>query len=101
MSDVKIVLKKLHKTLQILPTSRRKMLYERLRFKVADDIVSVMRERECSLEELAKILKLKKKEMREWIWDRDLTLSELARLLDCLDSEFYPIIRTRKLWRNL
>lgn len=101
MSDVKLVLKKLHKTLQILPTSRRKILYERLRLKVADDILSIMKEQGCSLEELAKKMKLKKAEMREWIWDRDLTFSEIARLLDCLDSEFYPIIRPRKLWRNL
>ena len=60
MSDVKLVLKKLHKAIQILPASRRKMLYERLRFKIADDITSIMKERDCSLEELAKVLKLKK-----------------------------------------
>lgn len=77
------------------------MLYERLRVKIANDIVDVMREQDCGIESLAKRLKLKKKELRKWIWTHDLKLSELVRLLDCLDSEFYPIIRTRKLWRNI
>lgn len=76
------------------------MLYERLRIKIAEDILTVMGEQGCSIEDLARGMKLRKLEIKEWIWSRNLKLSELARLLDYLDSEFYPIIRPRKLGRN-
>lgn len=69
--------------------------------KVAEDIIAVMGEQDCGFEFMAKRMELKKDDLREWIWTRDLKLSELSRLLDCLDSEFYPIIRPRKLRRNI
>lgn len=97
MKDVKSVLQQLHKMLQVLPTSRRRMLYERLRVKIANDVVAIMKEENCRIEDLAAVLKMRKGEVREWIWSRDLKLSELVRLLNHLDSEFYPIIRQRKL----
>lgn len=92
----KSALKQLQKSFQILPVTRRKMLYERLRTKIANDITTIMGEQGCSVEELARRLKLKKSELRKRIWENDLKLSELTRLLDHLDSELYPIIRSRK-----
>jgi hypothetical protein len=100
MVDVKKILREAHYAIQLLPHARRQMLFERLRSKIADDICCIMREQDRSFEVLAKRLKLKTAELRSWIWDRDLKLSELSRILDCLDSEFYPIIRPRKLRRN-
>jgi len=69
--------------------------------KIAEDVLAVMKEQDCTVEKLAKEMKLKQKELRKWIWSRDLTLSELVRLLNHLDSEFYPIIRNRKLKENI
>lgn len=100
-NNVKKTLRHLHDLLQGLPITRKKLLYERLRLKVARDITDIMREKEVPLEILAKVMGLKKVDMRDWIWDRDLKLSELAKLLDKLDSEFYPIIRERNLRREV
>ena len=100
-TSVRKILRRLHHLLQILPTSKRRMLYERLREKVANDILAVMQETETPLEMLAAVMGLKKAEMREWIWERDLTLSELSRMLNKLDSEAYFIIRPRKLRGDL
>ena len=99
--SVRKTLRRLHQVLQILPTSKRRMLYERLREKVANDILAIMEETETPLEMLAAVMGLKKAEMREWIWERDLTLSELSRMLNKLDSEAYFIIRPRKLRGDL
>lgn len=98
---VRKTLRRLHQTLQILPTTRRRMLHERLREKVANDILAVMKEADVPLEMLAAVMGLKKSEMKKWIWTRDLTLSELARLLDKLDAEGYFLIRQRKLWGEI
>lgn len=76
------------------------MLYERLRAKIGEDIVAVMNEQGYTIEGLAKSLRLKTNELRDWIWGRDLKLSELAQLLAHIDSEFYPLIRPRNRWRN-
>ena len=100
MADVKKALRQLHKMLRVLPTSRRRMLYERLRAKIGEDIVAVMSEQGYTIEGLAKSLRLKNKELRNWIWGRDLKLSELVKLLAHLDSEFYPLIRPRNKWKG-
>ncbi len=95
--EVKEMLRKIDRQIRILPRTRKAMLHERLRLKVSEDIVSLMGEQGMYVEVLAKKLGLRNNEMRDWIWTRDLRLSELSRLLDVLDSEFYPIIRSRKL----
>lgn len=99
--EVKEMLRKLNRQIQILPRTRRAMLQERLRVKVAEDIVTLMGEQGVYIEVLAKKLGLKIDETRAWIWTRDLKLSELSRLLDVLDSEMYPVIRPRKLRRDI
>ena len=95
------MLKELHHAIQILPRTRKAILQERLRTKVAEDIVSLMGEQGIHIESLAYKLEITNSELRDWIWVRDLKLSELSRLLDALGSELYPIIRSRKLRRNL
>jgi len=75
-------------------------LYERLRTKVGEDIRSIMGEQEVTIEVLANRLKMSADRTRDWIWTRDLTLKELAKVLDALDSEFYPLIRSRMLRRD-
>lgn len=99
--DVDNILRELYSEIQILPRTRKAILQERLRTKIAEDIVSLMGEQGIFIEGLAKKLKLRNSEMREWIWTRDLKLSELSRLLDALDSELYPLIRSRLLRRNI
>ena len=95
------ILKRLSAEIQVLPRTRKAMLHERLRLKVAEDISTLMVEQEVPIEELALRLRLSIKEARKWIWEKDLTLKELSRLLDVLDSEFFPVITSRKLWRNI
>jgi hypothetical protein len=93
------ILREAHNVMQILPRIRKDMLHERLRTKVGEDISSIMVEQGVFIEVLAHRLRKSRDETRNWIWTRDLTLSELTRLLDALDSEFYPMIRSRKLRR--
>ena len=99
--EAKSMLKELNHQMQVLPRTRRTILHERLRTKIAEDIVALMTEKHMFIEVMAKKLELKVSEMREWIWTRDLKVSELSRLLDALDSEMYPVIRSRKLRRDL
>ena len=87
--------------MQVLPHTRKTILHERLRTKIAEDIVSLMSEQCMFIEVLAKRLRLKNNEVREWIWSRDLRLSELVKLLDALEAEMYPVIRPRQLRRNI
>lgn len=100
-NDVKKILKQMYSEIQVLPRTRKAILQERLRTKVAEDIVSLMGEQGVFIEGLAKKLKLRNSEMKAWIWTRDLKLSELSELLDALDSEFYPLIRSRTLRRDI
>ena len=97
MSEIDKTLKQLHHEFTVAPTSRRRMLYERLRTRVATDILNVMEEEGVTLEWLAKKLRIKKSEMKEWIWTRDLKMSELCRMLDYIGAELYPIITPREI----
>jgi len=94
--SVRATLRKLHQAIRILPATKRRMLHEKLREKVATDIVEIMKETETPLKMLAAVMRMSQKKMKEWIWTRDLTLSELVRILNYLDSEAYFIIRPRK-----
>jgi len=90
------VLRQMRITMAVLPTTRRRALYERLRQKIGSDIRDIMRESGIHYDTLAAMMKTNKAEVKEMIWTRDLKLSELVRLLSKLDAECYPLIRTRK-----
>lgn len=95
----KETLKELHNAIQILPRIRGKVVYERLRTKIGADIRSIMGEQGVEIEVLAHRLRMSADKTRDWIWSRDLTLKELSKLLNALDAELWPLIRTRKLRR--
>lgn len=71
-------------------------MYERLRQKIGEDITAVMKESEIYPETLAAMMRISKRELKEMIWERDLKLSELTKLLCKIDAELWPLIRTRK-----
>lgn len=89
------IYKKVAGIMKASSVTRRKILYERLRLKVAEDILAVMKEAEIGLEQLAKKMGMRKEEVSCWIWERDLKLSEIVQILDRLDAEFYPLIRDK------
>jgi len=94
---VRETLRRLHRRLLLLPTVTTKaVINERVRAKIAADILVMMKESGTPAENLAKVLHLTNAEMREWIWSRDLTISELVNLLYQMDSEPYFIIRPHK-----
>ena len=93
---VEQILHQVRTTMQVLPTTKRRALYERLRQKIGSDIRDIMRESEVHYDTLAAMMRMNKADVREMIWDRDLKLSELVKLLSKLDAEMYPLIRTRK-----
>ena len=90
------ILRQMQKIMQVLPTTKRRALYERLRHKIGSDVRDIMRESNVHPETLAAMMVVTKAELREIIWERDLKLSELVRLLSYLDAELYPLIRTCK-----
>ena len=77
-NDVKKILKQMYSEIQVLPRTRKAILQERLRTKIAEDIVSLMGEQGVFIEGLAKKLKLRNREMQAWIWTSDLKMSELS-----------------------
>jgi len=94
--SVKQTLRQLHAIMAVLPTTKRRALYERLRHKIAEDIVDIMRESDLHYDTLAYMMRMSKAELKEMIWVRDLKMSELVTLLDKLNAEMYPLIRERK-----
>lgn len=93
------LVERLHTEIQILPCTRKKLLYERLRRKIGDDLSALMVEQDLKIEDLAKKLRLTVKQAREWLWEKDLKLSELTRVLDVLDCELWPLFTSRINWR--
>jgi len=94
--SVKQTLRQLHAIMAVLPTTKRRALYERLRHKIAEDIVDIMRESDLHYDTLAYMMRMSKAELKEMIWVKDLKMSELVTLLDKLNAEMYPLIRERK-----
>jgi len=92
---VKQTLNQLHATMMVLPTSERRALYERLRHKIGSDIVDIMKEEGLHYETLADMMKINKAELKWMIWDKDLKMSELVKLLWKMGAECYPLIRVR------
>jgi hypothetical protein len=82
--------------MMVLPTTERRALYERLRQKIGSDIVCIMKEQGIHYETLAAMMQISKPELKKMIWERDLKMSELVKLLWKLGAEMYPIIRERK-----
>jgi hypothetical protein len=93
---VQQALHQLHATMAVLPSTSRRVLYERLRHKIGADIVDIMKESGLHYDTLAYMMRISKKELKEMIWVRDLRMSELVKLLWKLGAEMYPVIRTRK-----
>lgn len=71
-------------------------MYERLRHKIGRDITDIMRESGVYPETIATMMGMSKGELKKMVWEQDLKLSELVKLLSKLDAEMYPLIRTRK-----
>ena len=88
-------LKAIRLALNLSSVSRRRGQYEQLRVKIANDILDVMKERGLSVESLSQLLKTTNEETRNIIWNKDLTLYELTRLLDLLGCSSYFVIRSR------
>jgi hypothetical protein len=59
-----------------------------------------MGEEGIGIEALAYKIGLTNSETRNWIWSRDLTLKELVRLLDAMDVELWPLMKSRRIRRN-
>ena len=93
--STKNTLKQFHAAMKMLPTTERRALYERLRYKIGSDIVDIMREEGLYYDTLAHIMRISKAELKSMIWDKDLTVSQLVKLLDSLNAEMYPLIRVR------
>ena len=89
-------LHQIHITMTELPTTQRRALYERLRHKIGADIMAIIKEEEVELETLATMMGMGKAELKKMIWDKDLKLSELVKLLCKLGAEMWPLIRVGK-----
>ena len=94
--SVKQTLRQLHATMMVLPTTERRALYERLRHKIGEDIVDIMKEEDIHYETLAAMMQVSKRRLKQIIWEDDLKMSELVKLLWKMGAECYPLIRVRK-----
>ena len=88
--------KQVQHIMRVRPTMERRALYERLRQKIGQDITDIMKEEGIYPETIAAMMQVSKAELKKMIWDRDLKLSELVKLLWKIEAEMYPLIRTRK-----
>ena len=78
------------------PVRRRAAAYERLRQKIAEDIVDVIKESGSTIAEFASFkMGISQVELKRLIYEEDLKLSELVDILDKIDADFYPLIRPR------
>jgi hypothetical protein len=84
----------------VAPVVERRALYERLRHKIGSDIMDIILESGVYPETIATMMGMSKGELKQMIWEQDLKLSELVKLLNKLDAEMYPLIRVRKMKGN-
>ena len=69
--------------------------YENLRQKIAQDIITLMVEHGMTHHDMANALGLNPDEFKEMLWDWDIRLSILNKVLDVFSHELVPIFRRR------